>query len=225
MPIRLNLLAEAQAAEEERRRDPVKRAVWLAALLIALILAWSSYLQLRTALASSDVSRVEAQLGAHTNEFQQILDYQKKTAEMNEKLRVLRLLAASRFLNGTLLNALQQSTAQDVQLVRLKVDQLYTRVEATKAHTNEENVVTKARPASATERIAVNLEGIDSSASPGDQVNLFKVVLATNAYFKGMLTQTNSINLRNLSPVQVAPVTGKPCVMFSLECRYPEKTR
>jgi hypothetical protein len=225
MPIRLNLLAEAQAAEEERRRDPVKRAVWLAALLIALILAWSSYLQLRTALASSDVSRVEAQLGAHTNEFQQILDYQKKTAEMNEKLRVLRLLAASRFLNGTLLNALQQTTAQDVQLVRLKVDQLYTRVEATKAHTNEENVVTKARPASATERIAVNLEGIDSSASPGDQVNLFKVVLATNAYFKGMLTQTNSINLRNLSPVQVAPVTGKPCVMFSLECRYPEKTR
>jgi hypothetical protein len=168
---------------------------------------------------------VEAQLGAHTNEFQQILDYQKKTAEMNEKLRVLRLLAASRFLNGTLLNALQQTTAQDVQLVRLKVDQLYTRVEATKAHTNEENVVTKARPASATERIAVNLEGIDSSASPGDQVNLFKVVLATNAYFKGMLTQTNSINLRNLSPVQVAPVTGKPCVMFSLECRYPEKTR
>jgi hypothetical protein len=225
MPIRLNLLAEALAAEEERRRDPVKRAVWLAALLIALILAWSSYLQLRATLASSDVSRVEAQSGAHTNEFQQVLDHQKKTAEMNEKLRVLRLLAANRFLNGTLLNALQQTTAQDVQLVRLKVDQLYTRVEAIKAHTNEDNVVTKARPASATERIAVNLEGIDSSASPGDQVSLFKIVLATNAYFKEMLTQTNSINLRNLSPVQVAPVTGKPCVMFSLECRYPEKTR
>jgi hypothetical protein len=225
MPIRLNLLAEAHAAEEERRRDPVKRAVWLAALVIALILAWSSYLQLRTALASSDVSRMEAQLGARTNEFQQVLDHQKKTAEMNEKLRVLRLLTANRFLNGTLLNALQQTTAQDVQLVRLKVDQLYTRVEATKAHTNEDNVVTKARPASATERIAVNFDGIDSSASPGDQVSRFKIVLATNAYFKEMLTQTNSINLKSLSPVQVAPVTGKPCVMFSLECRYPEKTR
>jgi hypothetical protein len=23
----------------------------------------------------------------------------------------------------------------------------------------------------------------------------------------------------------VAPVTGKPCVIFTLECRYPEKTR
>jgi hypothetical protein len=168
---------------------------------------------------------MEAQLGARTNEFQQVLDHQKKTAEMNEKLRVLRLLTANRFLNGTLLNALQQTTAQDVQLVRLKVDQLYTRVEATKAHTNEDNVVTKARPASATERIAVNFDGIDSSASPGDQVSRFKIVLATNAYFKEMLTQTNSINLKSLSPVQVAPVTGKPCVMFTLECRYPEKTR
>ena len=225
MPIRLNLLAEAHAAEEERRRDPVKRSVWLASLLIALILAWSSYLQLRTALASSDVSRVEAQLGARTNEFQQILDHQKKTAEMNEKLRVLRLLTANRFLNGTLLNALQQTTAQDVQLLRLKVDQIYTRVEATKARTNEDNVVTKARPASATERIEVNLDGIDSAANPGDQVGLVKIVLATNAYFKEMLTQTNSINLKSLSPIQVAPVTGKPCVMFTLECRYPEKTR
>ena len=225
MPIRLNLLAEAHAAEEERRRDPVKRAVWLAALVIALILAWSSYLQLRTALASSDVSRMEAQLGARTNEFQQVLDHQKKTAEMNEKLRVLRLLTANRFLNGTLLNALQQTTAQDVQLVRLKVDQLYTRVEATKAHTNEDNVVTKARPASATERIAVNFDGIDSSASPGDQVSRFKIVLATNAYFKDMLAGTNPISLKSLSPLQVSPVTGKPCVMFTLECRYPEKTR
>ncbi len=35
MPIRLNLLAEAQAAEEMRRRDPVKRALWLAGLIIA----------------------------------------------------------------------------------------------------------------------------------------------------------------------------------------------
>ena len=33
MPIRLNLLAEAQAAEDLRRRDPVKRALWLARLM------------------------------------------------------------------------------------------------------------------------------------------------------------------------------------------------
>jgi len=42
MPIRLNLLAEAQAAEEARRRDPVKRAIWIGALLVSVVLVWSS---------------------------------------------------------------------------------------------------------------------------------------------------------------------------------------
>ena len=73
--------------------------------------------------------------------------------------------------------------------------------------------------------ILVKLEGIDSSANPGDQVNRFKGALATNAYFKEMLAKTNAVSLKNLSPPQVAPISGKPCVMFTLECRYPEKTR
>ncbi|MGO8929925.1 MAG: hypothetical protein ACLQU3_23910 [Limisphaerales bacterium] len=225
MPIRLNLLAEAQAAEELRRHDPVKRALWLGALIIALMLAWSSYLQLRATLANSDVTGVEAQIGARTNEFRQVLDNQKKAVEMDEKLRALRLLAASRFLNGTLLNGLQQTTVNDIQLIGLNVGQSYTKVAGTKTHTNADNVVIKGRPPSVAEGIVVNLEGIDSSASPGDQVNRLKTVLATNAYFKDMLIGTNSISLKSLSPIQVAPVTGKPCVMFTLECRYPEKTR
>lgn len=225
MPIRLNLLAEAQAAEELRRRDPVKHALWLSGLVIAGTLAWSSFLQLRTTLANSDVTRIEAQTGARTNEFRQILDSQKKAAEINDKLRALRQLAASRFLNGNLLNALQQTTVEDVQLIRLRVDQTYTTVEGTKTRTNDNKVVIKGRPPTATEKIVLNLEGMDLSPSTGDQVNRFKSVLASNAYFKDMLTKTNPMNLKSLSPPQTDPVTGKPCVMFALEGRYPEKTR
>jgi hypothetical protein len=225
MPIRLNLLAEAQADADMRRRDPVKRALWLAALFIALMLAWSSFLQLRITLANSDTSRLEAQMGARTNEFQQVLDNQRKTGEINGRLRVLRQLASSRFLNGNLLNALQLTTVDDIQLTRLRVEQLYSGSEGSKTHTNDDNVVIPGKPATATERIMVSLEGVDSSSNPGDQVNRFKAVLATNAYFKSMLLRTNAIILKSLSPPQVTPVTGKPCVMFTLECRYPEKTR
>ena len=225
MPIRLNLLAEAQAAEDMRRRDPVKRALWVAALLIALMLVGSSYLQLSATLANSEVTRVEAQMGARTNEFQQILENQAKTRDIDGRLRVLRQLAGNRFLNGNLLNALQQTTVEDVQLIRLHVDQIYTVVDGTKTHTNDDNVVIPGRLPTSTEKIVLNLEGIDSSANPGDQVNRFKGALATNAYFKSMLTKTNAVNLKNLSPPQVAPLSGKPCVMFTLECRYPEKTR
>jgi hypothetical protein len=225
MPIRLNLLAEAQAAEEMRRRDPVKRALWLAGLIIALMLVWSSFLQFRATLANSEVTRIEAQLGARTNEFRQILDNQKRTAEINDKLKLLRELAASRFLNGNLLNALQRTTVEDVQLTRLRVDQLYRTVEGTKTRTNEHNIVVRGKPPTTTEKIVLNLEGVDLSPGAGDQVNRFKTVLTSNAYFKEMLASTNPINLKSLSPPQAAPVTGKPCVTFALECRYPENTR
>jgi hypothetical protein len=224
MPIRLNLLAEAQAAEEMRRRDPVKRALWLAALLIALMLVWSSYLQLRATLTNSDLTRVEAQVGSRTNEFKQILDNQTKLVEIDGRLRVLRQMASNRFLNGTLLNALQQTTVEDMQLVHLQVDQLYTLAEGTKARTNDNNIVIPGKPRTSTEKIVVNLDGIDSSSNAGDQVNRFKYALATNAYFKEMLAKTNAVSLKNLVQ-QVAPVTGKPCAMFTLECRYPEQTR
>ena len=195
MPIRLNLLAEAQAAEDMRRRDPVKRAIWVAGLIVALMLVWSSYLQLRATLAGSDVTRVEAQMGARTNEFQQILDNQRKTGEINERLRILRLLASNRFLQGNLLNALQQTTVDDAALLRLRIEQSYVCVQGTKAHTNEDEVLIPGKPSTATEKILLTLEGVDSSANPGDQVNRFKAALATNAYFKAMLIKTNAVNL------------------------------
>ena len=50
MPIRINLLAEAKAAEELRRHDPVKRVIFVGALAVALTLVWSSSLQLQTML-------------------------------------------------------------------------------------------------------------------------------------------------------------------------------
>jgi hypothetical protein len=225
MPIRLNLLAEAQAAEEMRRRDPVKRTLWLAALLIALMLVWSSFLQLRATLAGSDVTRLEAQMTARTNEFQQVLGNQAKASDINGRLRLLRQLAGSRFLNGNLLNALQQTTVEDVQLIRLQVGQFSTVVAGSKASTNDDGIVTPGRQASATERTLLTLEGIDSSPNPGDQVARFKSILAANAYFKAVLVKTNAVSLKSLSPPQVAPLTGKPCVMFILDCRFPEKTR
>jgi uncharacterized protein YdbL (DUF1318 family) len=225
MPIRLNLLAEAQAAEEARRRDPVKRAVWVAALIIVVILVWSSSLQLKAILVNSEVSRLEGQISSHTNEYRVVLDNQNTTADINHKLEALRRLSANRLLNGTLLNALQQTTVDDVQLLRLRVEQTYLCVEGTKARTNDNNVLIPAKLPTNTERILLTLEGADSSANPGDQLNKYKDALATNAYLKQALVKTNVIRLKNLTPPQISPFTGKRSVIFTLECPYPEKTR
>jgi CubicO group peptidase (beta-lactamase class C family) len=47
MSIRINLLAEQQEAEEARRRDPVKRGLWVGVSVIALTVLFSISLQFR----------------------------------------------------------------------------------------------------------------------------------------------------------------------------------
>src|SRR5215471_5454602 len=118
MPIRLNLLAEAQAAEESRRRDPIKRVLWGAGLIIAVMLVWSSSLQVKAMLARSEVSRLTGQMGSRTNAYAMVTAKLRKTQEIRQKLEALDKLSANRFLNATLLNALQQSTVDDVHLTR-----------------------------------------------------------------------------------------------------------
>ena len=154
-----------------------------------------------------------------------MLDDQNKTAEIEKKLGALRRLSANRLLTGTLLNALQQTTVADVQLIRLRLDQIYAVVEGTKSRTNESNVVIPGKPPTATEKTLLTLEGIDSSLNPGDQLNRYKDALTANSYLKQVLVQTNAINLKTLGSPQISPLTGKPSVLFALECRYPEKTR
>jgi hypothetical protein len=225
MPIRLNLLAEAQSAEEARRRDPVKRAAWVSALIIVVILVWSSSLQLKAILIHSEVSRLDGQINSQTNEYRQVLDNQNKAADFKNRLEALRNLSANRLLQGSLLNALQKTTVDDIQLLRLRLDQTYVYFEGTKAHTNDNNVLVPGKPPTSTEKTLLTLEGADSCANPGDQLNKYKDALAANAYFKQVLLKTNGISLKNLAPPQSSPLTGKRSVTFTLECRYPEKTR
>ena len=224
MPIRLNLLAEAQAAEELRRRDPLKRALWGAALSISLMLVWSSSLFLKGVLANSELSRIQGQMSARTNQYQQVLNNQKKIEEIRMKVGALYQLATNRFLTATLLNAVQQTMVDDVQLIHLKAEQSYTLIEATKTRTNE-NKIFPARPASTTEKVLLTLDGNDSSANPGDQVSRFKESIAAQPYFRDTLAKTNAVSLKNLAAPQLSAANGKPFVLFTLECRFPEKTR
>ncbi len=219
MPIRINLLAEAQALEDMRRRDPVKRVIWAGAAVVVVMLAWSSSLQLKTMMAKGELNRIESQLARHTNEFQQVLENQKKLGDITRKLDGLHRLASNRLLYGSLLNGLQQATIDDVQLTRMRTDQQFVLNEEIKPKTNAENRVVLGRPASVTERITLTLEARDTGPNPGDQVNKYKRAVADSAYFQAMLGRSNEVRLTSLSP------PANQSVQFTLECRFPEKTR
>src|SRR5262249_28165353 len=73
-------------------------------------------------------------------------------------------LATNRFLNGNLLQALQQTTVDDVQLLRLRMEQAYAYTEGTKRRTNDNDKIIPATPARSTEKTILTLEGSDTSA-------------------------------------------------------------
>lgn len=224
MPIRLNLLAEAQAAEEQRRKDPVKRAIWVGVLLTALALAWASSLQLKALVSNSAISTIAAKMNACTNDYKVVVEMQKKNGEMTQKLTALHTLTTNRFLNGTLLNALQKTTVDNVQFVHLKLNQSYLLAEETKPKTNGSRVI-PGSPAKITEKLVLTLDGSDSSPNPGEQVARMKDTISTSSYFQENLDQTNPILWKNSSSPQISADTGKAVVTFTLECRYFEKTR
>jgi hypothetical protein len=225
MPIRINLLAEAQALEDLRRRDPVKRAIWLGVGVVILLLGWSGWLQLTAMMAKGELSRLEARLHSHTNEFQQVLDNQKKLGLVRQKMGALDALATNRFLYGTMLDSLQHATLSEVHLVRFKAEQSFAVTEATKPRTNA-NRVTPGRPATVAERMTLTFDAKDfNPVMPGDSVNKYKETISGSPYFQDILGRTNEVRLTALGAPQPPGPDGRPFVLFTLECRYPEKNR
>lgn len=218
MPIRLNLLSEVQAEEELRRRDPVKRATFIGIFLVVLSLVWFSSIWLETKIALKTKTQVDGEIQSHTNDYNRVVADLKKISDGQRKLGALSQLNTNRFLQGNLLNALQKIYLPNVQITRLRLEQNYSQKEG-----SAPQATTPARAGSSTERITLTLDAKDFSNSPGEQVNRYKELLSRNDYFLKNI-QPNGIRLLNLSAPQTAP-NGKSYVMFSLECRYNEKTR
>jgi hypothetical protein len=223
MPIRINLLAEAQAVEDLRRRDPVKRAIFVGAFLVALSLVWFSSIWLTYVVVNQKLNQIKADIQAHANDYAQVQSNLKKISDVQKRMDALDQLGAARFLHGNLLNALQQTYVPNVQLSRLKIDQSYTATAAVPAKTNSADVVIAGRPASVAEHITLTMDVKDFSPNPGDQVNHFKDALLKQEFFKPILDPAG-IRLSGLSALQT-PADGKPYVLFTVECRFLDKTQ
>ena len=226
MPIRINLLAEAQAADEERRKDPVKRGAYVAGFLVFLLGLWAASLQFKIIGAKSELGRLESKYKAIEKEYKTAVEAQRNSIEAEQKAAALQQMTTNRFLWGNLLNAFQQTLGamEDVQVVRLKADQSYTIGEGTPNRTNEASVI-PGKPPTATEKISLTIDAMDVSQRPGVRVNQFKESIATVPYFKDGLTKTNGVLLMSRSAPQNSPNGRSTFVMFSLKCSFPEKTR
>jgi hypothetical protein len=210
MPIRINLLAEAQAAEDVRRRDPAKRTAWGALIVVAAVLAWICVLQAQIIIVNSNLTTQLGKLNSMTNQYTTVVASETQLREVASKLTALNHFAGVRYLQATPLDALMRATVDGIQVIRLHTDQ------------SIENLPDP-KPGCA-QKVKLVLDVKDSSSNPGnEQINKYKEALAATSYFQAEHISTNDIQLKNLGMAQIDTESGKPYVQFTLECVYPDK--
>lgn len=209
MPIRINLLAEAQAAEEMRRKDPVKRAIWVGGFVVFVVLLWAVTLQFKVMAARSEVAALKVEWNSIEKQVQSINDHRSSTRQLEQKLSALDQFTTNRMLWATVLNALQHTTVDGVQLSRLRSEQTF--------------LLNDGKSPSVTEKILLTLEGKDFIAGPTDHVPQFKEALLAYPYFQSSLQKTNNVQLTSLS----APLTDGPRAFraFGMQLFFQEKER
>lgn len=226
MPIRINLLADDQLLEEERRRDPVKRAYLAGGVLLALVLFWSACLQIKAMTVRSELQQLEVEWSGMANAYDVAVARQHQVIAAEQKLAALQNMTTNRFLWGTALNALQKAFdgVEAIQVAHLKCAQTYALSEEVKS-TTRDGVEVPGKPAQATERVVMVIDALDASTQPGGNVNKFKQALSKVPYFAQSLQPTNGVLLTSLSAPQVAPSGQQPFVSFSVQCYFPEQVR
>lgn len=224
MPIRINFLAEQQVRDEERRRDPVKRATYVAAGLVAVLLAWGAYLQFQFMGVRRQTSASQAQFKQIEAKFKQALADEAAIAEYKTRLDSLQQLASTRVLWGNCLNALQMASHPQVRLRRLNTLQKYEVIAAVAARTNKAGVITAPRiPALSKETTTVMVDVVDVSPNPGDQVKPTQDRIAAQPFFSTNNAAGKTISMgavmRDLGP------GSAPYQEFVLEFKFEERER
>ncbi len=221
MPIRINLLAEQQLAEEMRRRDPVKHGVWLGGFAVALVLIWSLGLWLKMLAAESEAKALDTRWRVMETTNSTVMTNLAKIRDIDAKLDSLTTLATNRIVWASMLNALQFSMVEHIQATQVRTRQSYDVTPEVKT-----KGTVKGKPATSTEKISLLIEARDFGPPSGEQVDHFKRKLLEQPYFKACFTNENALRLTSRSQPQPDPTdTTRTFVLFTLEGNFPEVTR
>lgn len=125
MPIKINLLAEQIAAEEAKRRDPIKRAISIGVLLTALMVVWILKKQLDVRSARLEFVGLTNRLVKIEEDARLVKTNQALWMDSERRLTSLNRYATNRFLWGNFLNALQETGLEQIRLIRVETDQRY----------------------------------------------------------------------------------------------------
>jgi hypothetical protein len=225
MPLRINLLAEVQAAEDMRRRDPVKRAILAGVLLVLGVGLWCAQKQTQLMVAKAELARMSATWGNEEKNFQQVNEMLRNVGDLEKRLHALVRASTNRFLMGSMLHELQFVAPADIHFTRLRTEQGYL-VTPAEPPKKEGTKMVAGKRASSRESMRVVIDAKDYAPLETQNYNAFKMALSTNDLFAARLKDVGGFKLSTLSqPVPDATKGGRTFVSFSLEASFPETVR
>lgn len=126
MPIRINLLAEQQAAEEARRKDPIKRAILISSVAVAIMLFWVLTLHLETRGRRSELAELDASFRTVDEKAKKARAIQAEAGDLERRIASLEKYSTNRVLWASMLDALQKVTLDDIRVKSITTGQRYT---------------------------------------------------------------------------------------------------
>ncbi len=227
MPIRINLLAEQLAAEEIRKRDPVKRAYWIAGALVGLVLVYTGLLQVRVSRAASELLAENAKWKALETRYNQVQKDFTRTTVIEAQLDALDRLSINRFLWGNSLSALQLTVLAGVEVTKLTGRQTFEFVEPIPTKIVKSGGVTNVIPGklgSSRQTLRMAIKGMDLSPVAGSQIIPYRDALLASPYFSSELKKSKVAFVEQSSP-QLDPATKRMYIDFTLEIQFQEALR
>lgn len=217
-------MAEAQALEEARRRNPVKLGIWVAGFFVALVALWIAKVQIDILFAKSDFNRLNAQWKADEAKYIGVTNKENEINAINAKIAALDHLRTNRFLWGPVLNALQQTVVDQVQVTHIWGLQAIER-EAPK--TFGSGASTKTIPGSANfERIKLSIAGKDYSPAADGYKN-YEDTLNHHSFFAKLMGGREGFTIEGApsQKFQEAPGSTKEFRTFTLTNQLPDIRR
>lgn len=223
MAIRINLLAEEQAAEEMRRKNPVKLGIWIGSFFVAAFLCWILELQLEIGVSKKTYNQIERSWKDDTARYAAVTNNISKIAQEEQKLAALDRLATNRFFWAPVLNALQQTMIDGIQVTRVSGVQKYTKEDAKVIGTG---ATVKRTPAAVVEGVSLFIDAKDFNPN-SQNYNKFKETLCNFDFFVKNLGRKDGFILDGTlsSPTVDGSDPNSQFVVFRLASHWPDVRR
>ncbi len=226
MPIKLNLLAEVQSAEEIRRKDPLRYAIYCSAGVILVVLLWVCMNQMFISGKNKELSGLNSSWERMKPQYNLIQSNLAYLNDLHQQLNQLTNYVTNRFLWANVLNALQQcitNVSKNVQFTRFRTDHSFQVTQPSLEVKEGKKIVV---PGLSVEKIKFLIEAKDYGKEEEDNVVRLREAIAEFPFFKERLDRARGVRLESLSPRINDPENPeRSYVVFTIECEFPDKTR